>query len=151
LTLGQCELNIINVDLNNVKSSLNKEGRVTQKQPSACPVCGGEMVVRELECPACDLTIRGRFETCPFAALSGEQLDFIRIFLKSRGNIKAVERELGVSYPTVRGRLDDVVRALGFTPEPEITKGMREELLAKLEAGEINADEFLRRLDDASV
>jgi hypothetical protein len=124
---------------------------MVQKQPSACPVCGGEMVVREIECPVCDLTIRGRFDTCPFAGLSGEQLDFVKIFLKSRGNIKAVERELGVSYPTVRGRLNEIVLALGLTPEPDITRELKDELLAKLEAGEINADEFLRRLDDASV
>jgi hypothetical protein len=124
---------------------------MVQKQHRACPVCGGDMVVRELECPACDLTIRGRFETSPFAALSSEQLDFVKIFLKSRGNIKAVERELGVSYPTVSGRLNEVVLALGLTPEPDVTRELKDELLAKLEAGEIDADEFLRRLDGASV
>jgi len=121
------------------------------KQPSKCSVCGGEMVVRELECPACDVTVRGRFETCAFCTLSGEQLELIKIFLKSRGNIKEVERELGISYPTVRARLDEIVRALGFTPVPEVTRGMKDELLAKLEAGEIDADEFVRRLADPSA
>lgn len=121
------------------------------RQPTSCSACGGEMVVRELECPACEITVRGRFETCPFCALSQQQLDLIKIFLKSRGNIKEVEREMGISYPTVRARLEEVVRALGFAPVPEVTKDMKAELLAKLEAGEIDADEFLRRLADASA
>jgi len=121
------------------------------RQPTSCSACGGEMVVRELECPACEITVRGRFETCAFCALSQQQLGLIKIFLKSRGNIKEVEREMGISYPTVRARLEEVVRALGFAPVPEVTKDMKAELLAKLEAGEIDADEFLRRLADASA
>jgi hypothetical protein len=121
------------------------------RHPAKCSVCGGEMVVRELECPTCDITTRGRFETCPFCSLTGEQLELIKIFLKSRGNIKEVEREMGISYPTVRGRLDEIVQALGYAPVPEVTKSMKDELLAKLEAGEINADEFVRRLADASA
>lgn len=123
---------------------------MVHRQPNACPVCGGEMVIRELECPTCDITIRGQFETCPFSVLTSEQLDLIRIFLRSRGNIKEVERELGISYPTVRARLDDTVRALGFQPEPEVPRELRDELLAKLEAGEIDADEFVHRLDEAA-
>jgi len=108
-------------------------------------------VIRELECPACDITIRGRFETCPFCILSKEQTELIKIFLKSRGNLKEIERELGISYPTVRARLDDVVRTLGFTPAPEVSETVKEELLAKLESGEINADEFVRKLDEATA
>jgi hypothetical protein len=125
---------------------------MVHKQPGQCPVCGGDMIIKELECPTCEVTVRGSFDTCPFCILTGEQLELIKIFLKSRGNIKEVERELGISYPTVRGRLDDVVRALGFTPsKPEVTRGMKEELLAKLESGEINADEFVRKLDETSA
>lgn len=124
---------------------------MVHRQPNVCPVCGGEMVIKELECPTCDITIRGAFETCAFSVLTAEQLEMVRIFLRSRGNIKEVERELGLSYPTVRARLDDIVRALGFQPETEVPSGLREELLAKLEAGEINADEFLRRLDDTTA
>jgi hypothetical protein len=123
---------------------------MVHRQPGTCQVCGGEMVITELECPSCDITIRGRFETCPFSVLTGDQLELIKIFLRSRGNIKEVERELGISYPTVRGRLDEIVRALGFTPEPDVPKELREELLAKLEAGEINAEEFLHQLDEPS-
>ena len=121
------------------------------RHPGTCPTCGGEMVIRELECPACDITIRGRFETCPFCILSKEQTELIKIFLKSRGNLKEIERELGISYPTVRARLDDVVRTLGFTPAPEVPETVKEELLAKLESGEIDADEFVRKLDEATA
>ena len=124
---------------------------MVHKQPGQCPVCGGDMVIKELECPTCQVTVRGSFETCPFCILTGEQLELIKIFLKARGNIKEVERELGISYPTVRGRLDDIVRALGFTPAKEATPELKGELLAKLESGEIDADEFIRRLDEASA
>jgi hypothetical protein len=125
---------------------------MVHKQPGHCPVCGGDMIIRELECPTCEVTIRGSFDTCPFCVLNAEQLQLIKIFLKSRGNIKEVERELGISYPTVRGRLDEITRTLGFTPaRPEVTPVMKEELLAKLESGEIDADEFVRRLDEASA
>ena len=125
---------------------------MVHKQPGQCPVCGGGMIIKELECPTCQVTVQGSFETCPFCILTGEQLQLIKIFLKSRGNIKEVERELGISYPTVRGRLDDIVRTLGFTPpQPEVTRGMKDELLAKLESGEIDADEFVRKLDEASA
>ncbi len=125
---------------------------MVHKQPGQCPVCGGDMIIKELECPTCAVTVRGSFETCPFCILTAEQMELIKIFLKSRGNIKEVERELGISYPTVRGRLDDIVRSLGFTPpKPEVTRGMKEELLAKLESGEINADEFVRKLDEAGA
>ncbi len=109
------------------------------------------MIITELKCPQCDVTVQGRFETCEFSVLTREQLKLVRIFLKSRGNIKEVERELGISYPTVRGRLDAIVRKLGFTPEPAVDPSLKEELLAKLEAGEIDADEFVRRLDDAAA
>ena len=125
---------------------------MVHRQPNACPVCGGEMVIRELECPTCEITVRGRFETCAFSVLTADQLEMTRIFLRSRGNIKEVERELGISYPTVRARLDDIVRALGFQPEPdEVPRELRDELLAKLEAGEINADEFLQKLDEPAA
>lgn len=73
------------------------------------------MVVREFYCPACDVTIRGEFEpgsAGPFSQLSDEQLAFLNLFVTSRGNMSDVERSLGVSYPTVRAKLDDLITAL---------------------------------------
>ena len=80
-----------------------------------CPVCDDPMVVREFYCSACDVTIRGEFEpgsAGPFSQLNDEQLAFLNLFVTSRGNISDVERSLGVSYPTVRAKLDDLISAL---------------------------------------
>ncbi len=82
-----------------------------------CPVCGNKMNVTRLHCDSCDSTLEGRFEACVFCRLSQEQQIFMAVFLKSRGNIKEVERELGISYPTVRSRLDLILEALGYQCE----------------------------------
>jgi hypothetical protein len=125
---------------------------VVRRMPGLCPVCGETMQVTRLHCPGCDTTIEGRFETCKFCQLSEEMRDFVEIFIKSRGNIKEVERALGVSYPTVRGRLDAVIKALGYSvegealPEDEDGSGRRRAILDALGRGEISAQEAATRL-----
>jgi hypothetical protein len=92
-----------------------------------CPVCDEPMVIRELHCPACDITVRGEFlpgTAGPFSQLNDEQLAFLHLFVTSRGNMSDVERSLGVSYPTVRAKLDDLIGALSSStaqapPRPE--------------------------------
>ncbi|HUG15416.1 MAG TPA: DUF2089 domain-containing protein [Thermomicrobiales bacterium] len=82
---------------------------------SECPSCHGNLEIRELYCPACDIQLRGRFdpaERSPFALLNEEQEAFLRLFVLSRGNLSDVERALGVSYPTVRAKLDDLIAAV---------------------------------------
>ena len=79
-----------------------------------CPVCGDELAVTRLHCGSCDTQIEGRFQLGRFQRLSAEQLAFVEVFVKNRGIIKDVEAELGISYPTVRARLDDALRAMGF-------------------------------------
>src|SRR5271170_4830336 len=79
-----------------------------------CPSCSGALTVRRLECPSCALSLESSFELPPILKLSQAQLDFVEVFIKNRGVIREVERELGVSYPTVRAKLDEVVAALGF-------------------------------------
>lgn len=89
---------------------------------STCPVCQGELTVTRLNCRSCGTSIEGEFSVGRFARLSREQLALLESFLRTRGNLRELERELGVSYPTVRGRVDALVRALGLTPvgdEPE--------------------------------
>ncbi len=81
-----------------------------------CPVCGKEMEVTALDCSNCDTTITGSFSRDKFSRLNEEQLKFVEVFIKSRGNIKEVEREMGISYPTVRSRLDEVVDVLQDEP-----------------------------------
>ena len=83
------------------------------RMPSRCPVCDGEMTITRLRCPQCSTVVEGSFVMDKFSRLSPEQLQFVETFLKVRGNIKEMERELGISYPTVRARLDAILAALG--------------------------------------
>jgi len=112
--------------------------------PTRCPVTGEPLEVTRLECPASGVTIEGRFQPNEFALLSPEHLDFMRLFIKARGNLKEVERALGVSYPTVRLRLENMLRALGY--ETQEIRNEREEVVALLEKGEIGAEEAAKRL-----
>ena len=86
---------------------------------ATCPVCGGELMVTRLHCSACDTTIEGTFGAGRFARLGREQTLLLESFLRSRGNLRDMERELGISYPTVRARVEALVRALGFGPRDE--------------------------------
>jgi hypothetical protein len=79
-----------------------------------CPVCQNELSITRLHCRSCGTALEGEFGVGRFGRLSREQLTVLESFLRSRGNLKEMERELGISYPTVRGRLDALVRALGL-------------------------------------
>lgn len=118
--------------------------------PGKCFVCGSELSVTEIHCHHCETTIRGEFESCKFCKLTGQQKTFIEVFIKNRGNIKEIERELGISYPTVRNKLDEVIGALGYQVEQMRINANRKEVLEKLSRGEITKDEALRLLSDTS-
>jgi hypothetical protein len=77
-----------------------------------CPGCGKNLIITRLRCPACETTIEGNYSPCLFCKLSEENLKFLNLFIRNRGNIKDMERELGVSYPTVRSRLNSIIEAL---------------------------------------
>jgi len=77
-----------------------------------CPGCGKDLIITRLRCPACETAIEGNYAPCPFCKLSEESLKFIELFFRSRGNIKDMERELGVSYPTVRSRLNTIIKEM---------------------------------------
>ena len=81
---------------------------------STCPVCEGELLISRLHCRSCGTALEGEFGVGRFGRLSKEQLALLESFLRARGNLKEMERELGISYPTVRGRVDALVRALGL-------------------------------------
>ena len=83
---------------------------------STCPVCSGELAVTRLRCTSCGTTLEGEFSVGRFARLSRDQMTLLESFLRSRGNLRDIEREMGISYPTVRGRVEALVRALGFGP-----------------------------------
>ena len=89
---------------------------------STCPVCSGELLVTRLECRACGTAIEGEFSVGRFGRLSREQMALLESFLRSRGNLKELERELKVSYPTVRARIDALVRALGLADGPYVAE-----------------------------
>ena len=85
----------------------------------ACPTCGGELAVSELSCTVCETVVRSHYAPCPFCRLSPEDLAFMLLFVRSRGNVKDMERELGVSYWTIRGRLNEVIAAMGLGGEDQ--------------------------------
>ncbi len=86
---------------------------------STCPICSGELAVTRLHCASCGTTLEGDFSVGRFGRLTREQLTLLESFLRSRGNLREMERELGISYPTVRSRVEALVRALGFGPRPD--------------------------------
>jgi hypothetical protein len=86
---------------------------------STCPVCEGELAITRLHCRSCGTALEGEFGVGRFGRLSREQLTLLESFLRSRGNLKDLERELGISYPTVRGRIEALLRALGLADGDE--------------------------------
>ena len=86
---------------------------------ATCPVCSGELAVTRLRCGDCGTVIEGEFGVGRFARLTREQTLVLESFLRSRGNLRDMERELGISYPTVRARVEALIRALGFGPRDE--------------------------------
>ncbi|MDD2201220.1 MAG: DUF2089 domain-containing protein [Firmicutes bacterium] len=116
-----------------------------------CPVCGEILDVTRLTCRNCETVIEGRFNTCKFCQLNAEQKNFVEVFIKNRGNIKEVEKELGISYPTVRNRLDAVIGALGYavdSSEDDAAEAAarRKEIIESLAKGEIAVDDAVRQL-----
>lgn len=128
---------------------------------STCPVCTGELAVTRLHCRSCGTTLEGDFNVGRFGRLSREQLALLDSFLRSRGNLRDMERELGISYPTVRARVEALIRALGFGPRadgPEVadpadaaasvasggspadSTAARQDILERLARGEITAE-----------
>ncbi|MCD6103347.1 MAG: DUF2089 domain-containing protein [Thermotogaceae bacterium] len=111
-----------------------------------CPVCGENLVITEFSCSSCGTTIRGRFELDEFFRLSPEQLNFLRIFIKARGNLSELQKELGISYPTARSRLESIVRTLGYEAKEIEEEREVDNLLDKLEKGEISSQEALEQI-----
>jgi len=110
------------------------------RPPRDCPVCSHRLALTRLGCPSCGTEISGGFAPCAYCGLSDEDLDLLRVFLVSRGNMKELERHLGVSYPTARQRFADVLGRLGFDDAKAVPPD-REQVLADLAAGRISVDE----------
>lgn len=112
-----------------------------------CPVCSSKLKVTKLKCDECGTVVENAFELSKFDYLNSEQLYFIEVFLKSRGNIKDVEKELGISYPTVRAKLDEVITSLGYAVLKQKPSVDKKDVVDMLEKGEITADEALIMLN----
>ena len=107
-----------------------------------CPICNERLLVKTLQCKHCDTELSGEFVMSPFDYLSKEQLQFALIFIKNQGNIKLIEKELNISYPTVKKNLDDLISTLGFNQivKAEL-KPSKESVLRKLKNKEISFEE----------
>ena len=116
--------------------------------PNKCPSCSGNIVVTELCCDDCKTSVKGNFELPELACLSEEDGRFLKVFLSARGNIKEVERCLGISYPTVKLRLEAMLGRLGLSQLQSDIKRRRLETIEKLERGEIPAREAIRLLKE---
>lgn len=118
--------------------------------PRRCPFTGGEIVVTRIYCPDADTTIEGRFavEEPPFAHLAPDQLKFVEIFVRNEGKLNRMEEELGLSYPTIRSRLHEIIRALGYEPGREEAAPAvdRKQILDDLDAGRITFEEAMQLL-----
>ena len=116
-----------------------------------CPICAAQLRVVRLECGSCGTRLEGSFSLGRFHALTPEQLSLLEVFIRARGNFKDVERELGISYPTVRSRLDAVSRALGvpneIAAEREAETERRKEILRELAEGRIGPDDAASLLE----
>jgi hypothetical protein len=122
--------------------------------PTKCPLCGGEITVTRIYCQDCDTTIEGRFTGGPFSQLTPEQLAFVEMFVRCEGKITRMEIELDLSYPTIRNRLNEVVRALGYEPGGEelitgLSDAQRQRILEDLDKGQISAEEAMRLLQES--
>ena len=116
--------------------------------PTECPVCHDDLLVTRLVCRNCGTGLEGRFAMERLFQLTPEQLHFVEVFIRCEGKINRVQDELGLSYPTVRSRLDEVIRALGYEvrEEREVESSQRQEILQRLARKEISSEEAFRIL-----
>ncbi len=116
----------------------------------ACPSCGGDLIVSEMRCPTCDTVIHGAWEPCRFCRLDPKALAFIEAFVRHRGNLKEMERELSESYWTLRAQLNEVIETLGLEGEPappsDPIAELRKQILHQVQAGTIEVAEAARQL-----
>ena len=114
--------------------------------PRDCPVCGERLALTRLGCDACGTELSGHFTACEYCSLPVEDRTVLRVFLASRGNMKDLERHLGVSYPTARARFDALLKRLGLDRAPTESTPPPSDVLEALAAGDIDVDEAMRQL-----
>jgi len=121
------------------------------RYPHQCPTCGSPMVITELSCTQCATTVRGTYTGCTFCQLGEDDLRFLELFIASRGYIKEMERETGLGYWTIRGKLNDLIEALRLAagrPAAVDTQAERQAILDAVASGELSVAEAEQRLLD---
>ena len=114
-----------------------------------CPICDSELIVSEYNCSGCGVSLRGSFQMCDLCNLSGEQRHFVRVFLKCQGNIREVERTLGLSYPTVKARLAAINQKLALEDfSSYVDTQNRMAVLRELKDGNLSVEEALRWIEE---
>lgn len=123
--------------------------KAARKIIEQCPSCDGPLEIAEVRCTRCETQVRARYRPCDFCRLTDEQSEFLRLFVVSRGNLSEVEKRLGVSYPTVRGKLDEVIDRLTSAEEPATAETRQSERRAILDAvreGRLSVAEGMERI-----
>lgn len=115
-----------------------------------CPICDNNTIITKIVCRLCETTIEGSFRLCKFCGLNSDQKLFLDVFIKCRGNIKEVEKELGISYPTVKNRLEDLASALGHKTEQSVVMegNKNKSVLEKINSGEMSVEEALKHIKE---
>lgn len=136
------------------------------KAPGKCPVCGENLAITKLNCPKCSTGIEGQFQPCNYCRLPKDELEFINTFIMCRGNIKDVEKELGISYPTVRSKLDSVIKSLGLQNSSKSTirevkevdkevldeiKQVKQTILDELAEGKLTTKEAMKKIKSLKI
>lgn len=119
-----------------------------------CPICQGELAVSRLHCRSCGTNVEGSFSLGPLQRLSPEQIQFVEALVRNRGSLKDLGAELGMSYPTVNSRLNDILIALGYgdrvkVPESAESQASRErkrDILTRVRDGTLTAAEAEKML-----
>ena len=117
-----------------------------EKLTRICPYCEGSMEIERLKCTSCGIAVEGRIAIPRLARLSAEDREFIELFVRSSGSLKAVAKKLGISYPTVRNRLNNVIA--GLEQEERLEQDARREILDAIESGKLSVDEAIQLLKE---
>jgi hypothetical protein len=127
-----------------IREFLDEGESCMPKMPRKCPACSNTLYISRLTCPKCGTEVTGNFPPDFLSSLSPNDFDFVVLFLKTKGNIKEMERELGISYWTIRSKLNEIVAGLGFEPDTQddvALSNRRQKILEKLNAGELTVQE----------
>jgi hypothetical protein len=133
-----------------MERSRRPQEQIEHRAPSDCPVCGAQLAVIRLGCTSCGTELAGMFRPCEFCALNDKETEMLRVFLSSRGNLREVEKHLGVSYPTARLRFAELLKKLGLGESPEPETGLtQDQILSEVASGTLSpaeAQDLISRL-----